>query len=121
MADATATTSSLNLNKVIQTLGQTYLSVQGQQSKANITGNLVVLANSGRIGSVCVTTLGNATGMIYDSNSLTNTTLPIYVIANSTSPQVVNMPVNYGILVVPSGNMTLAVSYSLRTDLPQTF
>jgi hypothetical protein len=118
MGDPVSSTA-LNLNKILTSLGQTYLSVQGVATQANITGNMVIMATAGRIGSVSITTAGNSTGMIYDANALGCTTLPLYVIpANVTGLVVVNMPCSYGLLVVPgTGNMTVAVSYATRTDL----
>lgn len=105
-------TAALNFVQATNALGQTYLSVQGAKTTANITVPTVVLGAPGRVAQISVTTAGNATGMVYDSASLTNTLRPIYPIANTTGVQVVNMPVSYGILAVPAGNMTIAVSYS---------
>lgn len=105
-------TATLNAVQAINKVGQTYLQVQGATNLANITSATVVLNGAGRAAQVSVTHVGNSTGMLYDSNSLTLLTRPIYVIANTTGIQVVNMPVGYGIVAVPAGNMTLAISYS---------
>lgn len=104
--------AAINVVQSINALGQVYLSVQGAKNMANITTATVVLPAPGRIAAISVTTAGNATGVIYDSASLTNLTRPIYTIGNATGIQVVNLPLSYGILAVPSGNMTLTVSYS---------
>ena len=105
-------TATLNAVQAVNKVGQTYIEVQGATNLANITSDTVVLNGPGRLAQVSVTHIGNATGMLYDSNSLTNLTRPIYVVANTTGVQVVNMPVGYGIVAVPGGNMTLAISYS---------
>ena len=113
MADlAQILTAAINLVQAQNALGQTFLSVQGAKNMANITSPTVVLGAPGRLAQISVTSAGNATGMVYDSHSLTNTTRPIYDIANTTGIQVVNLPVSYGILAVPGGNMTITVSYS---------
>jgi hypothetical protein len=104
--------AAINVVQSINALGQVYLSVQGAKNMANITTATVVLPAPGRIAAISVTTAGNATGVIYDSASLTNLTRPIYTIGNATGIQVVNLPLSYGILAVPGGNMTLTVSYS---------
>ena len=105
-------TATLNAVQAVNKVGQTYIEVQGATNLANITSSTVVLNGPGRLAQVSVTQVGNTTGMLYDSNSLTNLTRPIYVVANTTGVQVVNMPVGYGIVAVPGGNMTLAISYS---------
>lgn len=105
-------TTAQNLVQAANALGQTYLSVQGAKGLANITTPTVILNGPGRIAEVSVTHVGNSTGTLYDSNAVTNLTRPIYLIANSTGIQVVNWPVSYGIVAVPAGNQTIAVSYS---------
>lgn len=104
--------AALNFVQATNALGQTYLSVQGATITANITAPTVVLNGPGRIAAISVTRAGNSTGMVYDSNSLINTLRPVYPIANTTGIQVVNLPLSYGILAVPGGNMTITVSYS---------
>lgn len=104
--------AAINVVQSVNALGQTYLAVQGAKNMANITSPTVVLPAPGRIAQISVTTAGNSTGTIYDSASLTNTTRPVYHVANTTGIQVVNLPLSYGILAVPGGNMTITVSYS---------
>ena len=115
MADLSSIqTTAQNIVQAINKLATTYLNVEGQTTQANITGNAsLVMSGPGRLCRVSVTTAGNSSGTIYDSNSVALLTRPIYTIGNSTGIVNVSLPVGYGLVVVPGGgNQTLAVSYS---------
>lgn len=107
-------TVAQNVVQAINNLATTYLDVEGQTTKANITGNAsLVMSGPGRLCRVSVTTAGNSSGTIYDSNTVSLLTRPIYTVGNLTGITNVSLPVGYGIVVVPGGgNQTISVSYS---------
>jgi hypothetical protein len=107
-------TAIKNIVTALATAAQNYLNVQGLINAANISTPTLVSTKAGRICSVSVLTAGSATGLIYDGALLTATTKPIYVIPTSvgTEPYVVNMPLSFGLLVVPGSGQVVTVSYS---------
>jgi len=107
------TTAQL-LVQAVNGLSQTYKQVQGLAGLPAISATTLVQAGAGRVCSVSVTTAGSATGLIYDSGLATSLVRPIYEIPNMVSdePYVVNLPVNYGILVAPGTGQVVTVSYS---------
>ena len=80
----------------------------------NISVPTVVKSSKGRVASVSVTTAGSGNGVIYDSSQLTVLTAPIYVIPGAISPEPynVNLPVDSGIVAVPSAGQVIAVNWS---------
>ena len=88
--------------------------MNGTSTLENITVPTVVKTSPGRVASVSIITGGSGTGMIYDSSQLTILTAPLYVIPDtvSTSPYVVNMPTDTGIVIVPSSGMAVTVNWS---------
>jgi len=107
-------TAIKNIVTALATAAQNYLNVQGAVNAANISSPTVVKTSAGRIASVSVLTAGSATGLIYDGATLTATIKPVYVIPTSvgTEPYVVNMPLSFGLLVVPGSGQVVTVSYS---------
>ena len=61
---------------------------------------------------VTVTTAGSTVGTIYDANTSSITTRPIYTIPNTVGVVFVNLPVVYGIVVTPGTDQAVTVSYS---------
>lgn len=106
-----ALTTLKNIVSAINNAAQTYLTVQGKINSAAITASTSVSQTSGRVAVVSVTVAGSATGSIYDS-ATTATTRQIYSIPNTVGVYVINIPVSYGILVVPGTGQTVTVSYS---------
>lgn len=119
---ATSTTVSIttlvavlqNLVTALNNETQTYLNVQGTANFSSINLPTVIKPSAGRIASISVTTAGTGTGIIYDGATLTAKTKPMYMIpaAVSTEPYVVNLPLSFGLLIVPGAGQTLAGSYS---------
>ena len=105
-------TAVKNAVTAINGAAQTYLGVQGKINAPAIAAPAVASANGGRLVNVSVTVAGSTTGTIYDSNSTSVTTRPIYVIPNTVGVFVVNIPVSYGIAVTPGTGQTVTVSYS---------
>jgi hypothetical protein len=107
-------TAIKNIVTALATAAQNYLNVQGLINAANISTPTLVSTKAGRICSVSVLTAGSATGLVYDGALLTAITKPIYVIPTSvgTEPYVVNMPLSFGLLVVPGSGQVVTVSYS---------
>jgi hypothetical protein len=106
-------TATKNIVTALATAAQNYLNVQGLINASAITAPTIVKASAGRVCSVSII-VGGATGTIYDSSTLTDTTKPVYIIPDTvgTEPYVVNMPVSFGILVVPGSGQTLTISFS---------
>jgi hypothetical protein len=105
-------TTAKNIASAINGLAQTYVSVQGARIQQNITAATVVSSSAGRVAMVSVTTAGSSHGMIYDSADASNLTRPIYHIDKVEEVIFANLPVVYGILVVPGTGQAVSVSYS---------
>jgi len=105
-------TSVKNAVTAINSAAQSYLSVQGKASAAGLTSATVASSSAGRLVNVSVIVAGSATGMVYDSNSTTGTSRPIYVIPMTVGVFQVNIPVSYGVTVAPGSGQTVTVSYS---------
>jgi len=105
-------TTAQNIVKAINNVAQTYLEVQGIQSLSNVSTTTLVKSTSGRVATIAVTTAGSTVGNIYDSNTASSTNNKIYVIPNTVGLYVVNIPVNYGIVVVPGTSQVIALSFS---------
>lgn len=103
-----------NMVAALATIYQNYLNVQGAISIEAITAPVVVKSQGGRVCVVSVIVAGSAPGFIYDAVKLGDTTKPLYVIPNTVGvePYLVNLPTNFGIVVVPGTGQTVTVSYS---------
>jgi hypothetical protein len=118
---STASTSDVlsaikNIVLALATAAQNYLNVQGATNAAAISTPTVVKASAGRIASVSIIVAGSGTGTVYDGATLAATTRPLWVIPEASKsngePYVVNLPVNFGLLVSPGSGQTVTVSYS---------
>ena len=105
-------TTLQNVVKAVNSASIVYQSVQGSQNRAAMTAATLVKATTGRLAVVIVTTTSTNTGTVYDSSATGVTTTPIYTIPATVGVYVVNMPVSFGILVVPGSGQTVTVSYS---------
>lgn len=105
-------TTAKNIASAINGVAQTYVAVQGARISHKITTPTVVNIGAGRLAMVSVTDAGSVHGMIYDSSDVTNLTRPIYHIGKLENVIFANLPVVYGILVVPGTGQTVIVSYS---------
>lgn len=107
-------TTAQNVASAINNIAQTYLNVQGSQTKADITADTLVLSNlkGGRLANVVVINGGSADGAVYDANDVTLTTNQVFLIPQTKGVYVVNVPVQNGIVVAPGTGQQLAVSYS---------
>jgi len=105
-------TAAKNIVTAINNVAQTYSSVQGVQNSSNISTTTLVKGSAGRLATVVVTTAGSATGTVYDSANASSVSRKLYIIPNTVGVYVVNMPANYGIVVVPGTGQVVTVSYS---------
>jgi hypothetical protein len=105
-------TTAKNIASAINGVAQTYVAVQGARVQQNITATAIVNNAAGRLAVVSVTTAGTTTGVIYDADTTGITTRPIYIIPNTVGVVFVNLPVVYGIVVVPGTGQAVTVSYS---------
>ena len=105
-------TTAKNIASAINGVAQTYVAVQGARILQNITATSVVNNAAGRLAVVTVTTAGSSVGTIYDAAATGVTTRPIYTIPNTVGVVFVNLPVVYGIVVVPGTGQAVTVSYS---------
>lgn len=105
-------TAAKNVVTAVNGAAQTYLNVQGAQNSGNLTTATLVQSGAGRVATVSVTVAGSAVGKIYDANSATSTTNPVYVIPNTVGVVFVNMPVGIGLVVAPGTGQSVTVSYS---------
>lgn len=105
-------TTAKNVVTAISNVAQTYLAVQGAQNSGALTSATLVQLGSSRVAMVSVIVAGSATGRIYDGNSASSTTNPVYVIPTTVGVTFVNMPVGIGLVVAPGTGQTVTVSYS---------
>jgi hypothetical protein len=105
-------TTAKNIASAINGVAQTYVAVQGARVVQNITASFVISRAPGRLAMVTVTTAGSTVGTIYDANTSSITTRPIYTIPNTVGVVFVNLPVVYGIVVIPGTGQAVTVSYS---------
>jgi hypothetical protein len=105
-------TTAKNIASAINGVAQTYVAVQGARILQAITATAVVNNAAGRLAMVTVTTAGASAGVIYDADATGITTRPIYIIPNTIGVVFVNLPVAYGIVVVPGTGQVVTVSYS---------
>ena len=107
-------TAAKNIVLALNGATTAFLNVNGQATRSSIAAPTVLKTSAGRVASVSVTTAGSAVGHIYDSASTSDTSQLLYVIPDTVAgePYEVNMPVSFGVLVVPSSGQVVAVSYS---------
>ena len=106
------TTVYQNIVQAVNTLSLNYINVQGAQTIVNITAPTLVRSGVGRMCVCSITTAGSSNGTIYDSNSTSVSTSPIFTIPNTIGIIVVNLPVTHGIVVIPGTGQAVTVSYS---------
>lgn len=100
-----------NIVLAVNALAQNYLNVQGLTNLAAISAATVAKGSGGRIAAVSVTTAG-AAGVIYDAATTADTSKPVYIIPATLGVFNVNIPVNFGINVVPGAAQVVTVIYS---------
>lgn len=106
-------TTLKNIVTALNTQNQTSINVAGAQDFYNITSATLVKNSAGRLVNISVIVKGSANGTVYDASSQTDTSRPIYSISDAaTGIQVVNLPVQYGLLIVPGIGQTVAGSFS---------
>lgn len=87
--------------------------IAGAQDFFNITAPTVIKSGAGRIVRVSVVIIGSGVGTVYDASSSTDLSRPIYKVTfAATGIQIVDLPVQYGIVIVPGTGQTLAGSFS---------
>lgn len=99
----------------IAAAAQTYLAVNGQQSRAGIAaagGAQLLKQGSGRVAYVNVIVAGTAPGEVVDGQSTAATTPVLAVIPNTVGSFFVNLPFNLGLVIIPGAGQTLTVSFS---------
>lgn len=105
-------TATKNIVTSISSASQAYLQVNGAQNLTGITTLTAVSTAAGRFAVVSVIVAGSTTGTVYDSNSTTILTRPLFTIPNTLGVFFVNMPTTLGLVVSPGTGMTVSVSYS---------
>lgn len=112
MASGDSQSTFQNISQGIYALQQAYVAIQGAQNVADITTPTLVSSKGGRLCKVSIIVAGSGNGAIYDNTDLSSTLRQIYVIPNTLGLVFVNMPVGYGIVVVPGTGQQVAVSWS---------
>src|SRR6267142_6130456 len=97
-----------NIVTALANATQTYLNVNGTVNFAAITAPTVIKSAPGRIANVSVITAGTSPGMIYDGTTLTATTKPLGAIPNTVGIFTINLPLSFGLLVVPGAGQSVA-------------
>lgn len=94
-----------------QTTNATILA--GTQDFFNVTSATYVKSGAGRIVNAIAVVLGSADGTVYDASSVTDKSRPLCPVIHTTAGrQIINMPFQYGLLVVPGSGQTITGSYS---------
>ena len=102
-----------NIATALSTEATNYVNVNGLQDFYNVTTPTLVRSGAGRIVNISLIVASSANGTVYDAASTSDTTRPIYIIGHSTlGVTVVNLPVQYGVMIVPGTGQTIAGSYS---------
>ncbi len=104
-----------NAVQAINTLAQTYLTVQGTKASSNLAAatTTIVTTGAGRLASVSVTVDGSTEGVIYDSNRASpnsNTALAIIPMVTGVWP--INAHYYTGLVVVTGTGQEATVIYS---------
>jgi hypothetical protein len=105
-------TTAKNVVTAINGLAQTYLAVNGSRISSDLSAATLVKTGSGRVAVVSVIVAGSSDGTIYDTNSVSSTSNPVFKISNTVGVTFVNLPVVNGIVIVPGTGQTVSVSYS---------
>ena len=105
-------TATKNVVTALNNASQTYLNVQGARSQPNITVPTLVKLGAGRLAVVSVVNGGSSAGYIYDANSSSSTSNPIFSIPTTAGASFVNIPVVSGVVVAPGTGQSVTVSYS---------
>lgn len=105
-------TAAQNIVTAINGAASTYLSVQGISNVTGITSATVVKSVPGRICTLTVVVAGSGAGMVYDSNSTSVTSKPIFAVPATAGIYVLNFPALYGITIAPGTGQTISASYS---------
>jgi hypothetical protein len=105
-------TAIQSLVRAVGNLAGTYISVQGTSTLEAINAATVVRMGPGRLAVVSVTTAGSAVGTAYDDVTITSPKRALYVIPNTVGVIFVNLPCDYGLVVVPGTGQVVTVSYS---------
>lgn len=97
----------------INTQTQNNTNIAGARDFFGITTATYVKSGAGRIVRISVVVIGSAVGTIYDAASVSDLSKPIYKVTfAATGIQIVDLPFQYGLLVVPGSGQTLAGSFS---------
>lgn len=96
----------------LNTISATMTNSLGITNQADISAAVLVKSSPGRVVMVSVTTAGSTVGHIYDDSVATSTKRALYAIPNTVGIVWVNMPANYGIVVMPGTGQVVAVSFT---------
>lgn len=106
-------TTLKNIATALNTQVQNDTNLAGAQDFYNVTSATYIKNGPGRIVRISVVVTGSALGKIYDAVSISDLSRPIYPVTfAATGIQVVDLPFQYGLLVVPGTGQTLAGSFS---------
>lgn len=105
-------TVTQNLVQSVNGLAQNYFNVQGNGRVAAVASTTQAKIGQGRVCVMSVLVAGSTTGSIYDAATVSATTNKIAVIPNTVGIYVVNIPVQYGVVVAPGASQVVTVSYS---------
>lgn len=101
-----------NIVTALNASTDTLLSINGKLNFPATGAATVVKATPGRLARLSVTVAGTAPGTIYDGATLTAKTKPLGIIPNTVGIFTVNLPLSFGLLVVPGTGQMVAGSYS---------
>lgn len=106
-------TAIKNIVTAINSQTQTNTNLAGAQDFFNITAAAMIKTGPGRIARITLPVPGSADGAVYDAQNVSDLSRKIFVISHAaTGAQIVDLPVQYGILIVPGSGMTVAGSFS---------
>lgn len=105
-------TATKNIVTAINNASQTYSSVNGTQTRLDLTAATLIKSGEGRIAYISVIVAGSAVGKAYDSTNTAGTSNALCAIPNTIGVFQVNIPFTTGLVVTPGTGQTVSVSYS---------
>jgi|SRR6478609_7768217 len=105
-------TAAKNIVTAINNASRQYLIIAGAQIYEKITAPTLVVTGHGRLCVVSVYTAGTTVGMAYDATVTTDTTKPLCSIPMAVGVYRIDLPFDFGLVIVPGTGHGITVSYS---------
>lgn len=105
-------TTAKNSVAATQTVAQNLLNISGATNSCGIGTATVVKTTAGRIARLSVIMAGSSPGVMYDANVTNDTSKPLAALPNTVGVTEINLPFNFGLMIIPGTGQVVTVSYS---------